>query len=75
MATQVWKNPGEHPFLQIGHTCMYVGTGGGEGQVKGDGGRVHLEKLQEVKSEMMTGVHRCTLYLKLILYSLNFGAF
>ena len=31
------------PFLQIGHMCTCVGRGGGEGQVKGDRSRVHLE--------------------------------
>ena len=35
--------------------CTCVGTGGGEGQVKGGGSRVHLGKLKEVKSKMMTG--------------------
>ena len=41
------------PFLQTGHMCTCVGIGGGEGQVKGNGS-VHLEKIKEVKSKMMT---------------------
>ena len=51
--TSVEKKPGPHLLLQIGHMCTCVGTGGGEGQVKGGGSRVHL--LKEVKSKMMTG--------------------
>ena len=37
------EKPGQaSPFCKLG-ICARVGTGGGEGQVKGEGSRVHLK--------------------------------